>query len=92
MCTRNSRRGCSARGEARHGYADLLAARGQLHASVEQTRLGRQYDPLSRIASGSHVGHLVLAGRFDEAISEYRSARQRIPDLPEHSGWIADAL
>ncbi len=76
---------------ARHGYADLLTVQGRVDEAVDQARLGRQYDPLSRLTNITVVGHLVLARRYDEALAEYASARERIPELAPNSFWIAEA-
>ena len=76
---------------ARHGHADLLTLQGRAEEAVDGARLGRQYDPLSRLASVTVVAHLLMARRYEEAINEFVAARERIPEMEEHNAWVADA-
>ena len=66
---------------ARHGLADYLLLQGDIDGSVHQVQLGRAHDPLSPLAVGALVAHLVLARRYDEAIAEGEEALQLFPNL-----------
>ena len=64
-----------------HGLADLLLVQGDLEGSVRQVMLGRTHDPLSPMILAPVVGHLVLARRYEEAITEGEQAIELFPDL-----------
>jgi TolB-like protein len=76
----------------RHGYADYLLVMGKLEASLEQTRLGRSYDPLSPISHQIVLYHALMAGHFDEVIVEGRQTLDKFPDFRSPHGRMGDAL
>jgi serine/threonine-protein kinase len=76
----------------RHMYADYLMTQGRLDESLEQVRIGRRYDPTSRLANGVVMFHTLAARRYDDAIVEARQALQLYPTSPWAHGGIANAL
>ena len=65
---------------------------GRLEESLEQVKLGRQYDPLSPIAVSPVVGHLLFLRRYDEVIHEARALLEADPDFPWLQSFLASAL
>jgi TolB-like protein len=65
---------------AHHSYADYLGVMGDLDASVRQVELGRQYDPVGLLANGVVLGHLFMAGRYEEVLTEGAKAEELFPD------------
>jgi serine/threonine-protein kinase len=76
----------------RHGYADYLLVMGELEASLEQTRLGRSYDPLSPMTHQVVVYHALMAGHYEEVIVEGRRALDKFPGFLQPHRRIGDAL
>jgi TolB-like protein len=76
----------------RHLYADYLMAQGRLDESLEQVRIGRSCDPMSRLASMVVLFHTLATRRYDETIVEARRALQQFPDARWAHARIADAL
>jgi tetratricopeptide (TPR) repeat protein len=76
----------------RHLYADYFMAQGRLDESLEQVRIGRSYDPMSRLASMVVLFHTLATRRYDETIGEARRALQQFPDARWAHARIADAL
>jgi TolB-like protein len=75
---------------ARHGYGDYLCMLGRVEEGIEQVRLARRYDPMSRMANGALLTHLLLARRYDELRREVAVMRSQSPVLPGASsllGW-----
>jgi tetratricopeptide (TPR) repeat protein len=66
-----------------HAYADYLGVMGELDRSVEQCLLGRKYDPFGYWANQFVLGHLVMAGRYEEAVLE---APRMVELFPDHLG------
>jgi serine/threonine-protein kinase len=61
--------------EARWAYASLcLSPFGRFEESTVEMRRAAEKDPLSVIWRGILMGHLVVAGRYDEALEEGRKA------------------
>jgi len=76
----------------RHLYADYFMIQGRLDESLEQVRIGRSYDPTSRLANTVVMFHTLAARRYDDAIVEARQALRLFPTSPWAHGGIADAL
>jgi len=64
----------------RHQYADYLLVMGRTGESLEQTRIGRSYDPQWPTAHGIVVYHAIMARRYDEAVAEGRAMVHAFPD------------
>jgi TolB-like protein/Flp pilus assembly protein TadD len=76
----------------RHVYADYFMTQGRLDESLDQVRIGRSYDPTSRLANTIVMFHTLAARRYDDAIAEAHQAFQLFPNsLWAHAG-MADAL
>jgi TolB-like protein len=76
----------------RHLYADYFMAQGQLDESLEQVKIGRSFDPMSRLANMVVLFHTLATRRYDETIVEARRAIQQFPDARWAHARIADAL
>ncbi len=76
----------------RHGWADYLMVTGRYDESLEQTRLGRSYDPVSPLAAQVVAFHAMAARRFDDAIADGRLALLLSPGSTSLHGTIGDAL
>ena len=76
----------------RHAYADYLFVMGKPEDSLEQVRLGRSYDPFSRLANQIVVYHAFMAGHFDEVIVEGRRMHDRFPDFQGGHNIVGHAL
>jgi TolB-like protein/tetratricopeptide (TPR) repeat protein len=77
----------------RHTYADYFLVTGRFDTSLEQVRLGRDYDPASALPQVVVVFHTLAARRFDEAIIDARRAMTAFPMLATSlHGSIGDAL
>ncbi|MCW8983922.1 MAG: protein kinase [Thermoanaerobaculales bacterium] len=76
----------------RHAYADYLLVTGKLEESLEQTRLGRTYDPLSPLSHQVVLYHALMAGHYEEVIVEGRQTLEKFPDFTSPHGAIGDAL
>jgi serine/threonine-protein kinase len=76
----------------RHMYADYLMAQGRLEESLEQVRIGRSYDPMSRLANMVFLFHTLATRRYDETIVEARRALKDFPDARWAHARIAEAL
>jgi TolB-like protein/DNA-binding winged helix-turn-helix (wHTH) protein/Flp pilus assembly protein TadD len=86
---------------ARQWFAYCFLVRGDLAGATREIRLAQQTDPLSR-SIGVDVGLLdYFAGRFEDALTEYRrvlsidpgfqQALQAIPDVLESEGNLPSA-
>jgi tetratricopeptide (TPR) repeat protein len=76
----------------RHGYADYLSVMGRVEEGLEQVKLGRHYDPLSPLAIGPVVGHLLFARHYDEARREAQALLTQFPSVslgPWTLAWAA---
>jgi tetratricopeptide (TPR) repeat protein len=76
----------------RHGYADYLGVMGDVEGSLEQVMLGRLYDPMGLLANGVVLGHLFMAGRYEEVLAEGTALEKRFPDNPTIRNFQAAAL
>ena len=76
----------------RHGWADYLMVTGRYDESLDQTRLGRSYDPMSPLAAQVVAFHAMAARRFDDVIAEGRVALLISPSSLFVHGAIGDAL
>jgi TolB-like protein len=76
----------------RHVYADYFMTQGRFGESLEQVRIGRSFDPMSRLANMVVMFHTVAARRYDDAIVEGRQALTLFPNAPYVHAGIADAL
>ena len=77
----------------RHTYADYFLVTGHFDTSLEQVRLGRDYDPQAQLPQIVVLFHTLAARRFDDAIAEARGAMARFPMLaPQLHGSIGNAL
>ncbi len=63
----------------RHYYADYWLVRGDVDESLKQTRIGRSYDPMTRLAHGIVLYHALMARRYDEVVTEGRKAQHAFP-------------
>ena len=54
--------------------------------------LARAVDPLSMMTLIPVVGHLMYAGRLEEAMAEAERALELFPNHPTFQRWIADML
>ena len=75
-----------------HAYADYLLAMGRVGESLDEVKLGKQYDPLSPLAITVVAGHLGFARHFDEEIEECRRMLQLDPNFPTARTFMRDAL
>ena len=76
----------------RHGWADYLMVTGRFDESLDQTRLGRSYDPMSPLAAQVVAFHAMAARRFDDVIADGRRALLITPANTFLHGTIGDAL
>jgi TolB-like protein/tetratricopeptide (TPR) repeat protein len=76
----------------RHGWADYLMVTGRYDESLDQTRLGRSYDPMSPLAAQVVTFHAMATRRFDDVIAEGRRALLISPASTSVHGAIGDAL
>jgi tetratricopeptide (TPR) repeat protein len=76
----------------RHGWADYLMVSGRYDESLDQTRLGRSYDPMSPLAAQVVTFHAMAARRFDDVIADGRLALLVNPTSTSVHGTIGDAL
>ena len=77
----------------RHTYADYFLVTGRFETSLEQVRLGRDYDPTSPLPQTIVIFHTLAARRFDDVISDARRALATFPMLATSlHGSIGDAL
>jgi TolB-like protein/Tfp pilus assembly protein PilF len=76
----------------RHGWADYLMVNGRYDESLEQTRLGRSYDPMSPLAAQIATFHAMAARRFDDVIADGRRALLINPSVSLVHRTIGDAL
>jgi eukaryotic-like serine/threonine-protein kinase len=53
----------------RHSWADYLMVTGRYDESLEQTRLGRSYDPMSPLMAMIEAFHAMAARRFEDVIA-----------------------
>ena len=77
---------------ARHAYADYLGVMGDLDGSVRQVKLGRQYDPMGLLANGVVIGHLFMAGRYEEVLTEGPKVEELFPENYLIANFQASAL
>jgi serine/threonine-protein kinase len=80
----------------RHGWADYLMVTGRYDESLEQTRLGRSYDPMSPLVAMIETFHAMAARRFEDVIVDGRRALLITPPTSQfavslHSA-VGDAL
>ena len=76
----------------RHGYADYLLVMGKLEKSLEQTRLGRSYDPLAPLSHQVVLYHALMAGHYEEVIAEGRQMLEKFPGSTRPHQQIGNAL
>ena len=77
----------------RHTYADYFLVTARFDTSLEQVRLGRDYDPGSVLPQMVVVFHTIAARRFEDAIVDARRAIAAFPMLAtQFHGSIGDAL
>jgi len=76
----------------RHGYADYLGVMGDMEGSLEQVMLGRRYDPMGLLANGVVLGHLFMAGRYEQVAAEGPAIEERFPGNPTVGNFQAAAL
>lgn len=77
----------------RHGYADYFLVTGRFDTSLEEVRLGRDYDPASALAQTVVMFHTQSARRFDDVIVEARRTIGQFPPLARTAhGFIGEAL
>ncbi len=74
--------------QARHGLGDVFAMKGDVEASLEQTRIARDLDPLSPLFFIPYAGHLAIAGRYDESLEALDDVERFFSGRGE-SGWRA---
>ena len=76
----------------RHGWADYLMVTGRYDESLEQTRLGRSYDPMSPLAAVIETFHAMAARRFDDVIADGRSALLITPPASQFATGLHSAI
>jgi len=77
----------------RHTYADYFLVTGRFDTSLEQVRLGRDYDPTAALPQVVVVFHTLAARRFEDAIVDARRAMIAFPLLAaQFHGSVGDAL
>jgi len=76
----------------RHAYADYLLVTGKPEESLEQVRLGRSYDPLSRLSNQIVLYHAFMAGHFEEVIIEIQRMNERFPGFQGTHNMMGNAL
>jgi len=77
---------------ARHGYADYLAAMGEVEESLAQVQSGLRSDPFSPLAVVPAVGHLFFVHDYSVAESTIRDAQRSFPPLEPLQEWLPLAL
>lgn len=77
---------------ARHGWADLLALRGEPDAGLREIELARSVDPLSPLTNIPLAGHLHFARRFEEVVEEVRRERELFGRSYANAFFLACAL
>ena len=84
---------CQIAGRNIGGFLLLLEFRALLlEESLEQTRLGRSYDPLSPLSHQVVLYHALMAGHYDEVIVEGRQLIERFPGSRAGHSAIGQAL
>jgi len=77
----------------RHAYGDYFLVTGRFDASLEQVKLGRDFDPSSPLPEMVVIFHTMATRRFDDVIAEGRRAMEIFPALRRPAqGLVADAL
>jgi TolB-like protein len=67
---------------ALHGFGDCLALTGGAEDGMAYVRRARNADPFSPIWGHTVVGHLVMMGRYEEAIVEAEALLESLPNSP----------
>jgi len=77
----------------RHVYGDYFLVTGRFDESLEQVKLGRDFDPTSPLPAVVVIFHTVATRRFDDVIAEGRRAMEIFPTIRRSAqGMVADAL
>jgi len=77
----------------RHVYGDYFLVTGRFDESLEQVKLGRDFDPTSPLPAVVVIFHTVATRRFDDVIAEGRRAMEIFPTIRRFvQGMVADAL
>jgi len=76
----------------RHSYCDYFMVMGETDKSIEQVRLGREFEPTSRLAEVMFLSHLATTDRYTETLAEARRALETFPELGLAHGIIGDTL
>jgi len=77
---------------SRHGLADYFIVTGDAAESLRQVELGRRSDPFSPFALLPLVGHLIFAGRQEEALKTAREIVELFPENGQARALLADTL
>jgi tetratricopeptide (TPR) repeat protein len=72
-------------GDALHGMASILVIHGRLDEAVELVKRGRKFDPYSYLRNMPVWIHLMIARRYQEAITEVEQWRAFSGDT--RGGW-----
>ncbi len=67
---------------ALHGFGDCLTITGSAEDGLAYVKRARQADPLSPMWGHTVVSHLVMMGRYQEAITEAEAVLQMLPNSP----------
>jgi len=76
----------------RHGYCDYFMVTGEIDKSLEQVRLGREFEPTSALASLMLLSHLATTDRDAETMAESRRALESFPSFRFAHRVIGDTL
>lgn len=76
----------------RHAWADYLMVTGRLEESVEQVKLGRNYEPTSPAAQIVVLFHTLATHRYDEVIADARRTIAAFPKFALAHGVLGFAL
>ena len=77
----------------RHVYGDYFLVTGRVDESLEQVKLGRDFDPSSPLPEMVVIFHTMVARKFDDVIAEGRRAMEIFPTIRRPvEGMVAGAL
>ena len=71
--------------DALHGLGDCLTVMGSAEDGLAYVRRARDVDPFSPMWGAAVVGHLVMMGRYQDAITEAEAVLELFPSAPVSS-------
>jgi eukaryotic-like serine/threonine-protein kinase len=76
---------------AHQWFGEFFYHVGQVDSSVAEMRRAQQLDPLAPIMPSAVGYSLILAGKYQEAISVFRNGIELFPTVGLHRAWLAMA-